>query len=83
MLNNQFSGANNVSMPLLMAYTKPSKIQEAANEEPVIYDPISQKIYDMRVVGTKSLKTSVTRKSGSASAASTDRKNEIDDQKQV
>ena len=77
---------NGQPMPLLMGYTKPSKIQTVENETPVMYDPVKQIVaFDMRVVGTKSLKTSMTLVRGTASCGvrKTDKKNEIDDQKNV
>ena len=77
---------NGQPMPLLMGFTKPSKIQTVENETPVMYDPMKQIVaFDMRVVGTKSLKTSMTLKRGTASCGcrEVDKKNEIDDQKNV
>jgi len=72
-------------LPLLMGYAQPEKIQEVEKEEPVVYDQRSQIAFVhpfvMRVVGTKSLKTSTT-KTGPTSAKA-DKKNEIDDQKNV
>jgi hypothetical protein len=77
---------NGIPTPLLMANMVATKIQEDENPEPVMYDPISQTVYDMRLVGTRSLKSSSTRKKvgikGKITLA-TDRKNEIDDSKSV
>lgn len=72
-------------MPLLMGCTKPQSIEALPQEEPIVYDPINQTvIYDMRTVGTRSLKTSNTRiKVGSGYSVKADRKNEIDDSKNV
>lgn len=68
------------SMPLLMGFTKPTKIE--CDETPCIsyYDQISQiiPIECGRRVGTRSLKASSTGPAGRV-----DRKNEIDDQKYV
>lgn len=68
-------------MPLLMGCTKPQPIEVLQQEEPIIYDPIMQIIpIDMRVVGTYSLKNFNTKH---GYGTKTDRKNEIDDQKNV
>jgi len=73
-------------MPLLMGYTQPEKIQEVEKEESVVYDQRSQIAvvhpFVMRVVGTKSLKSSPTKIPGK-NQCKTDQKNEIDDQKNV
>ena len=83
----QFTGTGNNSsiMPLLMACTNPSRIQEAEEETPRMYDPMTQKIeLDMRTLGTKCLKNHPTDKKGKKSGAGvTDYKNAIDDQKYV
>ena len=85
MLYNQTNQWNGIPMPLLMGFTPPEQIQEVENEVPIMYDPISQTVivYDMRVVGTKCLKTSTTKYKSSTSNNSTkqDKKNEIDDTK--
>ena len=87
MRTNQFtSTVNNPIMPLLMACTKPSRIQEAEEETPMMYDPMTQRIgLDMRTVGTRSLRSVGTRvKINSIQTSSkSDKKNEIDDQKNV
>ncbi len=72
-------------MPLLMGCTKPQPI-ETVSDTPQIYDPITQSVvYDMRLVGTYSLKCHTTKVKQSAGYYSnqSDRKNEIDDQKNV
>lgn len=84
----QFSGTGNNSsiMPLLMACTNPSRIQEAEEETPVMYDPMTQRIeLDMRTLGTKCLKNTPTNYINSSKGRSTrsDRKNAIDDTKNV
>ena len=72
-------------MPLLMGCTKSQPIEALRQEEPIVYDPVKQSVvYDMRTVGTRSLKTSNTRiKAGSGYSVKADRKNEIDDSKNV
>ena len=68
-------------MPLLMGFTPSTKIQEETNPVSFIYNDGQQIVmYDMRIIGTRSLKTSWT-KNGVSKV--TDRKNEIDDQKYV
>ncbi|MDR2206733.1 MAG: hypothetical protein LBE36_11340 [Flavobacteriaceae bacterium] len=86
MFYTQTNQRNSTSMPLLMNFTKPEKIQEMENEEPIIYDPVSQTVFEMRTVGTKSLRRPVTKKKnphGSGFIQSQDPKNEIDDSKTV
>lgn len=73
-------------MPLLMGCTKPRPIEVLQQEEPIIYDPIMQIIpIDLRIVGTYSLKSSTTkyRNTSGGTGNKTDRKNEIDDSKNV
>lgn len=73
-------------MPLLMGCTKPRPIEVLQQEEPIIYDPIMQIIpIDLRIVGTYSLKSSTTkyRNTSGGTGIKTDRKNEIDDSKNV
>jgi hypothetical protein len=77
---NQTKTSTGNAMPLIMGCTMPTRIQEAYNVEQTIYDPVSQKSYDMRLIGTYSLKTSTTKK---GVANITDKKNAIDDQKVV
>ena len=72
----------NPVMPLLMGFTPKTQIQESELNERFIYDNIMQITeYDMRTVGTKSLKSHSTKKN--AGTWQTDKKNEIDDSKQV
>ncbi|MDD2577660.1 MAG: hypothetical protein PHO86_06130 [Bacilli bacterium] len=82
-----FSNGNKKNvMPLLMNYTPSTKIEECNAFMQLTYDDLKQIIpLDMRIVGTKSLKTSFTRKKNSAGGVYTasDKKNEIDDQKNV
>ena len=68
--------------PLLMHYTLSTPIQEA-EDAPIIYnDQLQITEYDARIVGTRSLKSSVTtKKVNGLMKTMTDRKNEIDDQK--
>ena len=81
---NQVNQSTGACMPLLMGYTQPEKIQEIENEEAVVYDHKTQiavvNPFVMRIVGTKSLKTSSTKK---GKGTVTDKTNEIDDQKSV
>lgn len=81
---NQTKQVTGTHLPLLMGYTQPEKIREAENDVRVEYDPVRQiaivKPFIMRTVGTKSLKTSSTKKGHTAVV---DRKNEIDDSKSV
>ena len=85
MLYNHTNQPNGIPMPLLMGYTPSSRIQETNETTPIIYDPVSQTVYDMRVVGTRCLQTSNTNKklpNGTKYIAADD-KNAIDDQKLV
>lgn len=73
-------------MPLLMGFTTPVPLEIEDGPSFIIYDPLTQKSQvDMRIVGTYSLKTNTTRKRISTGLYSTslDKKNEIDDQKNV
>ena len=73
-------------IPLLMGCTPVSKIEECADSENSYYDPMTQRTYNARTVGTYSLKTSSTTMKGRGASTNynkTDRKNEIDDQKNV
>lgn len=73
-------------MPLLMGCTTPSRISNHSLDIPPMYDPITQKtVIDFRTVGTKSLQTShyIERNSAGGRVSRTDKKNEIDDQKNV
>lgn len=69
-------------LPILMGMTTPSPIQEA-DEVTIIYDEVHQVVYDMRTVGTKSLKSHFTLAKGCVGTGKTDKKNEIDDSKTV
>ena len=76
---NQSTG---IPMPLLMGYTFPTPI-ETTEDERVIYDPILQRTqFDMRTLGTRCLRSSIT-KHGPGKLNTSDKKNEIDDQKTV
>lgn len=78
----QQNSYSNPVMPLLMGFTPKTQIQESELNERFIYDNIMQITeYDMRTVGTKSLKSHSTKKD--ANTWQTDKKNEIDDSKQV
>lgn len=85
MLYSQTRTSRGTVMPLLMGCTKPQPIEVLQQEEYEVYDPVKQTVvYDMRTVGTRSLKTSNTRiKIGSGYSVKADRKNEIDDSKSV
>jgi hypothetical protein len=78
------SMSNGNIMPLLMSFTPGTRIREEKNPCQHIYNDGKQIVaYDManaRIVGTKSLKTSATKV---GRVTSTDKKNEIDDRKQV
>jgi len=79
----QQNSYSNPVMPLLMGFTPKTQIQESELNERFIYDNIMQITkYDMRTVGTKSLRSAMT-KSGNQGGQKTDKKNEIDDQKTV
>lgn len=68
-------------LPLLVGCTKPQPIETLEHDGCIMYDPIAQIIpMDMRVVGTYSLRTHSTSYQKGVKA---DRKNEIDDQKNV
>lgn len=81
---NQTKTAAGQVMPLLMGCTIPTPIETEVEEHKVIYDPMTQKVVmDMRVVGTKSLKQTVTSTGKMGTIKHTDKKNEIDDSKSV
>ena len=71
--------------PLLMGCTTPTPIEAEEIEHKIIYDPITQKVVmDLRSIGTKCLKVSMTRKkTSSGTTTCDDKKNEIDDSKTV
>lgn len=78
---NQKTQTGNVIMPLLMGCTQSTQIKILESETPIVYDPISQTtILDMRILGTKSLKTTTIKVAGSTKQV---QKNEIDDKKNV
>lgn len=82
MFNNARTKAGHV-MPLLMGYTIPTPIEADEVEHQIIYDPMTQKVVmDLRSIGTKCLKTSHT-STGRGTNLKIDKKNEIDDSKQV
>lgn len=80
---NQFNQGN--IMPLLMNFTTPTPIQEAEDVK-FTYNDGEQISYEMRIIGTRSLKNNRTwvRKTGPNSGLTkTDKANEIDDSKTV
>lgn len=79
---NQTGRTYGATMPLLMNFTNPTKIEEEENPTPIIYDPISQTVFEMRTVGTYSLKSCLTDK-GPNNRHASDKKNAIDDSKNV
>jgi hypothetical protein len=82
MLNLRLNNQNDSVMPLLMNYTPSTKIEESDASQQLVYDYLKQIIpYEMRVIGTNSLKSSSTRVR--ASVSTSDKKNAIDDKKQV
>ena len=75
-----YSNSGNQVLPLMMNFTRPTPISEY-DIEPLTYNDQTQVSYEMRIVGTRSLKHSSThvRTGGYKS----DKKNEIDDSKSV
>lgn len=71
---------SNYAMPLLMNFTPATRIEEETELLNIVYDEQNQIVYDMRVIGTKSLKIKGTKK---GTHTTTDKKNEIDDRKNV
>ena len=67
------------AMPLMMNFTMPTPIEET---DPVIihYNDKDQITIEMRIVGTRSMRSHITRKSHGSTR---DKKNEIDDSKSV
>ena len=61
MLYNSTKTSTGTVMPLLMGCTMQSRIQECLNDQPSYYDPVTQRTYDARVVGTYSLRTEMTK----------------------
>lgn len=85
---NTYSQAkiNGNAMPFIMGCARPSPIEAMEDEEKVIYDPMTQStVLNMRVVGTRSLRSSLTNKKTALGGHKlvTDKKNEIDDSKSV
>ena len=78
----QQNSYGNSTMPLLMGFTPKTQIEMNDVNERFIYDKVNQVTeYLMgRTIGTKCLKQSHTTKNGKCT---TDKKNEIDDQKSV
>ena len=80
----QQNSYGNSTMPLLMGFTPKTQIQEGGVNERFIYDSMMQITeYDMRTVGTKSLKSASTKSKLNKGCTVPDKKNEIDDSKQV
>ncbi len=80
MYNSKRTKAGHV-MPLLMGCTIPTPIEVEEVEHKIIYDPMTQQVVmDMRVVGTKCLKTHITHNPKTRGNTG-DQKNEIDDTK--
>jgi hypothetical protein len=69
--------------PLLLNYTPKTRIQEETIPFLPLYNDERQIVYDTRTVGTRSLKTAQTKKSGTKSTYTTDKKNAVDDSKYV
>lgn len=69
------------TLPFILAMTEPSVIKEGTEKTHYIYDPIKDIIQiDMRVIGTKSLKSCSTKTSVGYKS---DSKNDLDDSKSV
>lgn len=81
MLYNSTRTSAGTVMPLLMGCTMQSRIQECLNDQPSYYNPVTQRTYDARVVGTYSLRTEMTKYN--ATNVKADQKNTIDDKKNV
>ena len=77
------SSNQNDIMPLMMNFTAPSPIEEISEPVKFYYDDFEQINYNMRTVGTRSLKYSSTRVGKTIYGTKTDKKNEIDDSKTV
>lgn len=81
---NQFNQGN--IMPLLMNFTTPTPIQEADNIK-FTYNDGQQISYEMRTIGTRSLKTHTSKLPSKTSKTAyinkIDKSNEIDDSKTV
>jgi hypothetical protein len=83
MNNNLNAGVRpaNAVNPLLLNYTPKTRIQEETVPFLPLYDDEKQIVYDTRTIGTKCMKSSNTKKKGVVQTM--DRKNEIDDSKNV
>ena len=81
-MQTNIQNSGNQMLPLLMTFTRPTPIQEY---EPEVfnYDEVNQISYEMRIVGTKSLRHHGTTKRGGKTVSYCDAKNEIDDSKSV
>lgn len=81
---NQFNQGN--IMPLLMNFTTPSPIQEA-DDVKISYNDREQVSYEMRTIGTRSLKSHTSKlpskTNRTAYVNKIDKSNEIDDSKTV
>ncbi len=83
-MNTSQQSSISTPFPLLMHYTPSTPIQEVEEVKIVYNDQLQITEYDARIVGTRSLKSSVTtKKVNGLMRTMTDRKNEIDDQKSV
>ena len=83
-MNTSHPSRTSTPFPLLMHYTPSTPIQETEEVKIVYNDHLQITEYDARIVGTRSLKSSVTtKKVNGLMKTQTDRKNEIDDQKSV
>lgn len=83
-MNTDIKTGEGAPMPLLMSFTRKNKIEEAEGFT-FTYDEMNQiTIYCARDVGTRSYRPQTTKKKTSTGYSSTtDRKNSIDDVKQV
>lgn len=81
---NQFNQGN--IMPLLMNFTTPSPIHEA-DDVKISYNDGEQVSYEMRTIGTRSLKSHTSKLPSKTSRTAyinkVDKSNEIDDSKTV
>ena len=83
-MNTSQQSSISTPFPLLMHYTPSTPIQESEEVKIVYNDQLQITEYDARIVGTRSLKSSVTtKKVNGLMKTMIDRKNEIDDQKSV
>lgn len=80
-----YNQASQDIMPLMMNFTNPTTISDE-QQIPFVYNDMDQTTdVNMRVVGTRCLRSSSTRKKNRTGGTNivTDRKNEIDDSKVV